>query len=130
MKSSISKRITKLCYVGLLLFIPLWHVLVPPSISGINPWLITFSCMLPLLFPLKGILKNNPYTYAWSGFIALLYITHAVEMLMSSSEERWLAIIELTLATGFFMGTVFFAKSRGKELGLSIRKKATEQELP
>lgn len=38
-------------------------------------WLILVT---PLLFPIKGLLKGNSYTFAWSHFLALLYFILAV----------------------------------------------------
>ena len=78
------------------------------------------------MFPLRGIIKGNPYTYAWSGFIALIYIMHACVIIMSDEQERMLAVVELGLASLFLMGNIYFAKYKGQELGLSIRKKKTE----
>lgn len=110
-------------YFSLLIWVPLWHLYLSPPSHGINPWLITCIWLLPLLAPFKGILSKNPYTYAWSGFIALIYIVHAIVIIMSDGSERLLAIVELVFAGLFLTGNIYFAKYRGRELGLSIRKK-------
>ena len=120
------QRLAQCGYFGLLLLIPLWHLYLSPPIKEINPWLITSIWLIPLLFPLRGIIKGNPYTYAWSGFIALIYIMHACVIIMSDEQERVLAVVELGLASIFLMGNIYFAKYKGQELGLSIRKKKTE----
>ena len=120
------QRLAQCGYFGLLLLIPLWHLYLSPPIEEISPWLITSIWLIPLLFPLRGIIKGNPYTYAWSGFIALIYIMHACVIIMSDEQERMLAVVELGLASLFLMGNIYFAKYKGQELGLSIRKKKTE----
>ena len=117
------QRIAQCGYFGLLLLVPTWHLYLSPPLLGINPWLVTTIWMLPLILPLKGILNGNPYTYAWSGFVALMYVVHACVILMSSRDERYLASMELIFACLFLIGNIYFAKYKGQEMGLSIRKK-------
>jgi len=116
-------NIAKIGYFGLLAIVPLWHLALHLSPLGINPYLIVAIWLVPLLFPLKGIVSNNPYTFAWSAFLALLYMMHSVVILYSSPAERVIASIELIFSLFFLMGCIYFAKYRGQELGLSIRKK-------
>lgn len=115
--------IAKTGYFGLLILIPVWHLWLSPPLLDINPWLVTGIWFIPLLFPLKGILQKNPYTYAWSGFLALFYLMHGIVILISEPSEWSLASIELLFACFFLIGDIYFAKYRGRELGLSIRKK-------
>ncbi|WP_372883194.1 DUF2069 domain-containing protein [Psychromonas sp.] len=115
--------LAKTGYFGLLILIPVWHLWLSPPLLDINPWLVTSIWFIPLLFPLKGILQKNPYTYAWSGFLALFYLMHAIVILSSEPSEWLLASIELLCASFFLIGDIYFAKYRGRELGLSIRKK-------
>jgi uncharacterized membrane protein len=128
MKTEQHKLVARIGYFLLLLLIPIWHLWLSPPALGISPWLIITIWFVPLLFPLKGIIQGNPYTFAWCGFLALLYIMHAVVIiytayLESSFMELSLAILELIFASLFLMGNIYFAKYRGQELGLSIRKK-------
>jgi len=115
--------IAKISYFGLLAVVPFWHLVLHPPTLGINPYLITAIWFIPLLFPLKGILTNNPYTFAWCAFLALLYMIHSIVILFSSPTERMIARIELIFSQTFLMGNIYFAKYRGQELGLSIRQK-------
>lgn len=117
------QRLAQSGYFGLLVLVPLWHLYLSPPVLDINPWLIALIWLIPLLFPLKGIIQGNPYTYAWSGFISLIYIMHACVIIMVNDQERWLAGIELLLGSVFLAGNIYFAKYKGQELGLSIRKK-------
>jgi len=120
------QRLAQCGYVGLLLLVPIWHLYLSPPTMGISPWLITSIWFIPLLFPLKGVIKGNPYTYAWSGFIALIYIMHACVIIMSNEQEVVLATFELVFASLFLIGNIYFAKYKGQALGLSIRKKKTK----
>lgn len=123
MKTRFFQRIAQCGYFGLLILVPLWHLYLSPPTLTISPWLVTSIWLIPLLFPLKGIVSANPYTYAWSAFISLIYIMHSCVIIMANDHELWLAIIEFILSSLFLAGTIYFAKYRGIELGLSIRKK-------
>jgi len=127
MRTLIFQRLAQCGYFGLLILVPIWHLYLSPPTLAISPWLVTFIWFVPLLFPLKGILQANPYTYAWSAFISLIYIMHACVIIMANDHELWLAVIELILSSVFLAGTIYFAKYRGIELGLSIRKKKEEK---
>ncbi|PKF55494.1 DUF2069 domain-containing protein [Alteromonadales bacterium alter-6D02] len=112
-------------YFGLLMFLPLWHVvLVPSEMSKFTTLLLTVG---PLLLPMWGILKRQPYTYAWSNFIVLLYMLHGLTLIWDRPDERLYVVIELILAFMMFVGCSYFAKFRGQELGLSIRKEKEKE---
>ncbi|PKG40312.1 DUF2069 domain-containing protein [Psychromonas sp. Urea-02u-13] len=128
MKTEHYKLIARVGYFLLLLLVPLWHLWLSPPAFGLSPWLIFTIWFVPLLFPLKGVIQGNPFTFAWCGFLALLYMMHAVVILYtayldSHFIELTMAALELIFATVFLMGNIYFAKYRGQELGLSIRKK-------
>lgn len=119
------KTIAQAGYFSLMVYVPLWHLWLSPPPVGISPWLMMAMWFVPLLFPLRGILKGNPYTYAWASFISLWYFLHSLTLIIADPNERWLAVIELVMAATFFTGSVYYAKYRGRELGLSIRKPKT-----
>lgn len=112
-------------YFGLLVFLPLWHLILVPSVM--NKYITFILAVGPLLLPLKGILQRKPYTYAWSNFIVMFYLLHGLTLIWDRPDERVYVVIELVLALMMFIGCSYFAKFRGQELGLSIRKKKDEQ---
>ncbi len=114
-------------YFSLLILMPLWLMVLSPS-QSLSPTLSFIMFTLPLLFPLKGLLQGNPYTYAWSNFIVLIYFLHSLTTLWVSPEDRLWASIELIAATIMFIGASYYAKYRGQELGLSIRKAKDKKE--
>lgn len=109
-------------YFSLLVFMPLWLIVLNPS-ESLSPTLSLVMFTLPLLFPLKGLLQGNPFTYAWSNFIVLIYFLHSLTTLWVIPEDRVWALMELLFASIMFIGCSYYAKYRGQELGLSIRKK-------
>lgn len=115
------RKVALLGYFSLLIFMPLWLLVLSPSESlSTLTTLILFT--LPLLFPLKGLLQGNPYTYAWSNFIVLIYFLHSLTTLWVLPSDRVWAILELIFASTMFLGCSYYAKYKGQELGLSIRK--------
>ncbi|MFD2166917.1 DUF2069 domain-containing protein [Thalassotalea euphylliae] len=111
-------------YFGLLAFMPIWLLVLEPSTLGTA--LVITLFVVPLLFPLKGMLAGNPYTFAWSNFVVMIYFLHSLTSLWVS-ESKLYPTIELIFATLMFFGGTYYAKYRGQELGLSIRKKKEEE---
>jgi uncharacterized membrane protein len=126
LKTNTYKKIALLGYFSLLIYMPLWLIVLSPSSAlGTTTTLVFFT--LPLLFPLKGLLQSNPFTYAWSNFIVLIYFLHSLTSLWVLPEETLFATLELIFASLMFFGCTYYAKFRGQELGLSIRKPKTEK---
>ena len=121
------KKIALTGYFSLLFFMPLWLLVLNPS-DGLSPMLSLCFFTLPLLFPLKGLLAGNPYTYAWSSFVVMIYFLHSLTTLWVSADDRLWAALELVFASTMFIASSYYAKYRGQELGLSIRKKKDEEQ--
>lgn len=119
------RKIALVGYFGLLGFMPLWLVWLEPSSLGAGLAIGLF--FIPLLFPIRGLLAGNPYTYAWSNFIVMWYFLHSLTSLWVSDNKIYPSI-ELILASVMFFGATYYAKYRGQELGLSIRKEKNKSE--
>ena len=74
------------------------------------------ALLLPLLFPLRGLLKGNPYTFAWSSFLILIYFIHGVVEAYANPAVRHLAGFEILCSVAFYSGAVLYARLRGREL--------------
>ncbi|MCO4798052.1 MAG: DUF2069 domain-containing protein [Colwelliaceae bacterium] len=116
------KKIALTGYFSLLIFMPIWLLILNPS-DGLSPTLSIVIFILPLLFPMKGLIQGNPYTYAWSNFVVMIYFLHSLTTLWVSDSDFYWAILELIFASAMFISGSYYAKYRGQELGLSIRKK-------
>jgi uncharacterized membrane protein len=115
-------KVTLVGYWGLVLLIPVWNLWWFPSDLYSNNS-VTIFWLIPLLFPMFGLLKGKAYTHAWSGFIAVLYICHALASLITSLNEIIPIIMELVFSTMFLLGGMYFARWRGIQLGLQLPKK-------
>jgi uncharacterized membrane protein len=108
------------CNLALLAFITLWHSTLSPH-PLINPYGVTVAWIIPMLFPLKGIIQGKPYTHAWANFILMFYFLHGLTILWLDEGERYFALIEVILTSGAFIGNIYYARLRGKELGLKLK---------
>ena len=105
-----SRQLTLLSYLALVAVLSTWYGLVEPA-----P-LLLILLLLPLLFPLKGLLKGSPYTHAWSSFLILLYFIHGVIEAYANPPVRMLALLEVLFSVTFYTGAVLYARLRGREL--------------
>ena len=120
-KTRLARNLTLMGYLGtlILVFTWIWWLSPPQAISQMTATVVWF---VPLLLPIWGIIKSKPFTYAWSGFLAVLYFSQALTTLISTPEEQGLAIVELLLTGLWLSGASMFSRWRGQELGLEIKK--------
>jgi len=109
-----SLYITLSAYFALLLLLVVWHGFIFPADN--NPWVILGFIIAPLLFPLRGLLKENPYTYAWTSFVILLYFMHGTVEAWANDEQRVYAIIEIYLSVQVYIGAIYYARLQGRAL--------------
>ncbi|EHH0748330.1 DUF2069 domain-containing protein [Vibrio vulnificus] len=107
--------------LSLLLWVVLWQLALSPH-PHLSSTTLAIAWCIPLLLPLPGILVGKPYTHAWANFVLMLYFLHALTILYVDGGERWLALVELLLTTLGFAGNILFARARGQELGMKLKK--------
>ncbi len=115
-------RIGQLGYALLFCLIPAWILwLAPPELG--SPRVSLALMWGPLWLPLLGIIRGKAYTFAWANFIVMIYFLHSLTHLwISNGLVFWLAVAELTAASLMFYGCTYYARERGRELGLKIPK--------
>ena len=68
--------------------------------------------VIPILIPLRGILKKQIYTMQWSSMLILLYFTEDVVRVYS--DKAWLSSVlaglEVVLTVLFFFSVIFYLK--------------------
>ncbi|MCK8046505.1 DUF2069 domain-containing protein [Shewanella sp. 1CM18E] len=119
-----SDTLFKLCragYVALVMMLGAWFV--QQGLTGEYSMLFSLLWIVPLLLPLKGILTGKPYTYAWASFILCLYMLHALTLVYVTETDTLFAVIETLLIGCLLIGFPFYARIRGRELGLGLKKK-------
>ena len=94
--------------VALILLCLAWELWLAPLRPGGS--LIALKA-LPLVFPLKGILSGNRYTYQWSSMLILAYFAEgATRAFAERGLSQALAGTEVLLSLVFFAAAVAFAR--------------------
>jgi uncharacterized membrane protein len=66
---------------------------------------------LPLLLPLRGLLRGRRYTHQWASMLILAYLVEGlVRATSDAGPSRWLAAIETALSLAFFVAAIFYAR--------------------
>jgi uncharacterized membrane protein len=99
-----------------------WEAVIAPLHAG--GWLLALKA-LPLLVPLRGVVKRDLYTMQWSSMLILLYFTEGVVRGWADQTElsRAMAIGEAALSLLYFLCALLYlrpykqaAKRMAKEL--------------
>lgn len=114
MTPRLSLYITLSGYFALIVLLVVWHGFVFPANK--QPWLILAFIIAPLLFPLRGLIREIPYTYAWTSFVILLYFMHGVVEVWANANERIFAAIEIYLSVQIYIGAIYYARLQGRAL--------------
>ncbi|MCH4294293.1 MULTISPECIES: DUF2069 domain-containing protein [Shewanella] len=118
-------KINRAGYLALLLVLGYWFLLGPNS----QEYSLLFNALwlVPLLLPLPGLMKGNPYTHAWASFVLCLYLLHGLTLVYIAGDWLWFALLELGLLILLSVTFPFYARHRGRELGLGLKKKSKDE---
>ena len=97
-------------YFGTLVLLTLWYSWLAPA-TLFPAALVLMVLVVPLLFPLRGLLHGRKYTFAWSCFLALLYFTHGVMEAYSNDVTRPLGLLEVTFSSLWFLSAMAYIKT-------------------
>jgi uncharacterized membrane protein len=86
-----------------------WELWLAPLRPG-GSWLVLK--VIPLLFPLRGVLKGNLYTLQWAAMLILLYFMEGVVRAWSDPHSMWviMACIEIVLSTIFYVCAIMYLR--------------------
>lgn len=112
------KRLTLLSYFGLVVTLLAWILLAPHSDNFPTAAMLLLG-IVPLLFPLRGLLYGKSYTFAWSGFLVLFYMAHAIGELYSGDAFWVYPFLELVFSLIFMIASNAYVRLNGK-----MRKKS------
>lgn len=113
--------------VLLILLCVAWELALAPLRPG-GSWLVLK--VVPLLLPLRGILKRDLYTMQWSSMLILLYFGEGI--VRATTEHGLSAALgwaEVALTVVFFVCTVLFLrpyKKAAKKLAQQAIQKASK----
>ena len=101
-------------YFALLFHLLLWIIWLGPSLYFPTA-MVLIVMVVPLIFPLRGLLHGRAYTHAWTGFLAILYFVHGVGDFVVNPPERLYSGIEVVLSLTLFFSCAFYARITGKQ---------------
>jgi uncharacterized membrane protein len=127
-------RMQKICYAGavtslvaLIILCVAWELVLAPLRPG-GSWMVLK--VLPLLVPLRGVLKRNIYTMQWSSMLILLYFAEGIVRATSDMGlSATLGWIEAALVSVFFFCTILYLrpyKQAAKKLAQQVIQKASK----
>ena len=108
-QAKLYQQIALFSLIGLIVLCVAWEWQLAPLRPG-GSWLVLKA--LPLLLPLRGILKRDIYTMQWSSMVILLYFTEGVVRGVSDTLalSRYLAWGEAALVLLYFMATILYVR--------------------
>lgn len=112
--------------IGLIVLCIAWETVLAPLRPG-GSWLALK--VLPLLLPLRGVLKRDVYTLQWASMLILLYFAEGiVRATTEPGLSSILAWAEVALSVVFFVSTLCFLrpyKKAAKQLAKQAIQKAS-----
>jgi len=131
-KAPTQPRPPRWCYFGaagsLLTLIALcvaWELFLAPLRPG-GSWMVLK--VLPLLLPLRGVLKRDIYTMQWSSMLILIYFAEGIVRATSDSNHLSVKLgwIEVGLTCIFFVSAIMYLRPY-KKAAKAAAKEAIEK---
>lgn len=113
--------------IALIVLCIAWELALAPLRPG-GSWLVLK--VIPLLLPLRGVLKRDLYTMQWASMLILLYLAEGLVRATSDTGlSATLGWIEAALVTVFFFCSLLYLKPykrAAKALARQAIRKASE----
>ena len=96
--------------LGLIILGLAWELVLAPIRPGGS--LLALK-VIPLCFPLAGLLKNRMYTYRWVSLMVWLYFTEgAVRAYSDKTPSNYYAMVEVLLCLSLFVACALHVRLR------------------
>ena len=76
-----------------------------------------FLLALPLLLPLKGLIRDQRYTYKWVGFVALVYFCVGISELVANPELKTYGFATTVSSILFFLTSIYYVRYLARNAG-------------
>ena len=107
------KQLTLFSFLGLMISLICWITLAEHSDNFPTAALLVLA-LLPLLFPLRGMLHGKPYTYAWNSFLMLFYFSHGIGEVYSAEGFSLYPSLEVLFSSLTFIASITFISLNAK----------------
>ena len=126
-KLHLAQNIALTGYFALLIVLMLNIVLLIPS-KHFPTALVLIIIAGPLLFPMKGLLNSNTYTYQWASFLSLAYVAHGITEISAYPEVWYAGTLEVLSSVLMYVGCVMYARIFKQEIKKAKNKQPEDQE--
>ncbi len=100
-------RVAIVAWLALLLLTLLWEWSLAPLRPG-GSWLVLKA--VPLLLPLRGVLRGAVQPMQWALLLVLLYVAEGSLRIADAAPVDRLATIEIVLALLFFVSAIVYLR--------------------
>ena len=98
-----------LSYLAIVLLQITWHALLPRPFGSQN-WTLALLATVPLLLPLRGILRRNHRSMTWGGYLLVFYLTVGLMESWSNPAQRLPALGQVALILLYVISLVSFTR--------------------
>ena len=112
-KVNFFRQISLLSYFALMISLICWITLADHGPNYPTSALLMIA-LIPLLFPLRGLLHGKPYTHAWTSFLMLLYFSHGIGELYSAGHFALFPFLETLFSLLTFIASITFIRFNAK----------------
>lgn len=109
MTQTAAQRLVTASYLALIALQPAWHALLPPP-AGAGNWLVALAATIPLLLPLRGLLKGSLRSMTWAGYLVMLYLCIGVMEAWSNPPQRLAAMLQVLLVAVYVGSLLVFSR--------------------
>ena len=123
-----TRRMAVASLVGLIVLGLAWELWLAPLREGGSWWAIK---VIPLCFPLAGLLRNRMYTYRWVSLLVWLYFTEGV--VRAYGDPGWsaaLALGQVLLCLVLFVACALHVRLRFRNAALAAPSADTPTPTP
>ena len=98
-------------FFSLLSLLLLWPTFILPP-QRVPVAVVLIVSVLPLMFPLRGLLHGRPAACTWAAFLSLFYFIHGVtDVAGNTSAQRIPGGLEILASLLIFFGCTMYLKS-------------------
>ena len=123
-----TRRMAVASLIGLIVLGLAWELWLAPLREGGSWWAIK---VIPLVFPLAGLLRNRMYTYRWVSLLVWLYFTEGV--VRAYGDAGWssaLAFGQVLLCLVLFVVCALHVRLRFRDAALAAPSTETPTPTP
>lgn len=101
-------------YLALLAWQVAWHGLLPEPAGSESP-VLALGAALPLLLPLRGVLRLRARGVTWASYLLILYLMVGVTESWSNPSQRAAALVQVGLVCVCLAAVVYFNRRQARE---------------